>query len=42
MRFGPTKTAEQQSCLMLYRARLVLIRQQTAVINSIRALFSSP
>jgi transposase len=33
----PTKTAEQQSCLMLHRTRHLFIRQQTAVINSIRA-----
>jgi len=37
MRFVPTKTPEQQSCLMLHRTRHLLIRQQTAVINSIRA-----
>jgi len=37
MRFVPTKTIEQQSCLMLHRARHLFIRQQTAVINSIRA-----
>ncbi|SCB54844.1 transposase [Bradyrhizobium shewense] len=37
MRFVPTKTVEQQSCLMLHRARHLFIRQQTAVINSIRA-----
>ena len=37
MRFVPTKTSEQQSCLMLHRARHLFIRQQTAVINSIRA-----
>ncbi|MCK1491042.1 transposase [Bradyrhizobium sp. 180] len=37
MRFVPTKTVEQQSCLMLDRARHLFIRQQTAVINSIRA-----
>ncbi len=37
MRFVPTKMPEQQSCLMLHRARHLLIRQQTAVINSIRA-----
>src|SRR5262249_53139788 len=36
MRFVPTKTVEQ-SCLMLHRARHLFIRQQTAVINSIRA-----
>jgi len=37
MRFVPTKTVEQQSCLMLHRARHLFIGQQTAVINSIRA-----
>ena len=37
MRFVPTKTVEQQSGLMLHRARHLFIRQQTAVINSIRA-----
>ena len=37
MRFVPTKTTEQQSCLMLHRARHLFVRQQTAVINSIRA-----
>ena len=31
MRFVPTKTVEQQSCLMLHRARHLFIRQQTAV-----------
>src|SRR5215469_493922 len=37
MRFVPTKTAEQQSCLTLHRTRHLFIRQQTAIINSIRA-----
>ena len=37
MRFVPTKTVEQQSCLMLHRTRHLFIRQQTAVINSIGA-----
>jgi len=37
MRFVETKTPEQQSCLMLHRPRHLLIRQQTAVINAIRA-----
>jgi len=37
MRFVPIKTPEQQSGLMLHRARHMFIRQQTAVINSIRA-----
>src|SRR6202165_1932950 len=37
MRFVPTKTPEQQSCLMLHRTRHLFIRQQTAAINAIRA-----
>jgi len=37
MRFVPTKTEEQQSCLTLHRARHLFIRQQTSVINAIRA-----
>jgi transposase len=37
MRFVPTKTPEQQSCLMLHRTRHLFIRQRTGVINSIRA-----
>jgi transposase len=37
MRFVATKTPEQQSCLVLHRTRHLFIRQQTAVINSIRA-----
>jgi transposase len=37
MRFVETKTAEQQSCLMLHRTRHLFVRQQNAVINSIRA-----
>jgi transposase len=37
MRFVTTKTPEQQSCLTLHRTRHLFIRQQTAVINSIRA-----
>src|SRR5512136_133418 len=37
MRFVPTKTPEQKSCLMLHRTRHLFIRQQTAVINTIRA-----
>ena len=32
-----TKTPEQQSCLMLHRTRHLFIRQQTSVINAIRA-----
>src|SRR5665213_308105 len=37
MRFVATKTSEQQSCLTLHRTRHLFIRQQTAVINVIRA-----
>jgi transposase len=37
MRFVPTKTPDQQACLMLHRTRHLFIRQQTAVINAIRA-----
>ena len=37
MRFVATKTPEQQSCLTLHRTRHLLMRQQTAVINAIRA-----
>jgi transposase len=37
MRFIATKTPAQQSCLMLHRTRQLFIRQQTSVINAIRA-----
>ena len=37
MRFVETETPEQQSCLMLHRTRHLFIRQQTAVVNAIRA-----
>ena len=37
VRFVPTKTPVQQSCLMLHRTRHLFIRQQTAIINTIRA-----
>jgi transposase len=37
LRFVETKTLEQQSCLMLHRTRQLFIRQQTSVINAIRA-----
>jgi len=37
MRFVPTKTPEQQSGLVLHRTRHLCIRQQTSVINAIRA-----
>jgi len=37
MRFVASKTPEQQSCLMLHRTRHLFIRQQTSMINAIRA-----
>ena len=37
MRFVSTKTPEQQCDLVLHRTRHLFIRQQTAVINAIRA-----
>jgi transposase len=37
MRFVATKTPEQQSGLVLHRTRHLFIRQQTSVINAIRA-----
>jgi transposase len=37
MRFVPTKSAEQQSGLVLHRTRHLFMRQQTSVINAIRA-----
>jgi transposase len=40
MRFVATKTPEQQSCLTLHRTRHLFIRQQTSVINVIRALLA--
>ena len=37
MRFVETKTPEQQGCLTLHRTPHLFIRQQTSVINAIRA-----
>jgi len=37
MRFVETKAPEQQGCLTLHRIRHSFIRQQTSVINAIRA-----
>src|ERR1700737_5037905 len=37
MRFVETKTPGQQGCLISHRTRHLFIRQQTAVINAIRA-----
>src|SRR6266571_4958700 len=42
MRFVATKTPEQQSCLMIHRTRHLFIRQQTSVINAIRAHLADP
>ncbi len=36
MRFVPVKTVEQQSVLMLHRARNLLVGQRTALINALR------
>jgi transposase len=37
MRFVEIKTTEQQSVLILHRTRQMFVRQQTSVINAIRA-----
>jgi transposase len=37
MRFVPIKEAEQQAVLMLHRARSLLVRQRTMLINALRA-----
>lgn len=37
MRFAPIKSAEQQSVLMLHRARELLVRQKTMLINALRS-----
>ena len=36
MRFAPAKSTEQQSVLMLHRARELLVRQKTMLINALR------
>jgi transposase len=36
MRFGPIKSGDQQSVLMLHRGRTLLIRQRTMLINALR------
>ena len=36
MRLAPIKSAEQQSVLMLHRARELLVRQKTMLINALR------
>jgi transposase len=40
MRFVPVKTEDQQSVLMLHRARSLLTRQETAVLCAIRGHFA--
>jgi transposase len=37
MRFVPVKTVEQQSILMVHRARSLLVRQRTMLANALRA-----
>jgi transposase len=37
MRFVPVKDAEQQPMLMLHRARSLLVRQRTMLVNALRA-----
>jgi transposase len=36
MRFVPVKDAEQQSVLMLHRARSLLVRQRTMLVTALR------
>ncbi|MCP4999080.1 MAG: IS110 family transposase [Hyphomicrobiales bacterium] len=36
MRFAPVKSADQQSVLMMHRARELLVRQRTQLINALR------
>jgi transposase len=36
MRFVPVKTTEQQSALMIHRARDLLVRQRTMLVNALR------
>ena len=38
MRFAPVKSADQQAVLTLHRARELLVRQRTMLINSLRGL----
>ena len=37
MRFVPVKDADQQSVLMVHRARSLLVRQRTMLVNALRA-----
>lgn len=40
MTFVPAKTQEQQSIMMLHRARDILMRQRTMLLNAVRAHFA--
>jgi transposase len=40
MRFVPLKTAKQQSALMMHRARELLVRQRTMLVNALRGHFA--
>jgi transposase len=40
MRFVPVKTEEQQSVLIMHRARDLLVRQRTQVVNALRGHFA--
>lgn len=42
MRFVPVKTAEQQSALIMHRARELLIRQRTMPVKAIKDLSGVP
>lgn len=42
MRFVPVKTVEQQSALLMHRARDLLIRQRTMMINALRGHPKTP
>jgi len=37
MRFVPVKSAETQALLMIHKAREFLVRQQTQIVNAMRA-----
>ncbi len=41
MRFVPVKDVDQQSILMLHRARNLLVRQRTMLVNALRAHMSA-
>ena len=40
MRFVPVKSVEQQAALALHRARDLLVRQRTQLVNMIRGLLA--